>query len=38
MGYEFNPCQCPLGLMTHFYEKRYEKMQNDGRCVNALSG
>ena len=31
-------CQCPLGLMTHFYdEKRVEKFF-DTAGVNALSG
>ena len=31
-------CQCPLGLVTHFYMKETEMNMRINECVNALSG
>ena len=31
-------CQCPLGLIPHFYHRYLIKLANGVRCVNALSG
>ena len=31
-------CQCPLGLIPHFYFIMIEENYGDGICVNALSG
>ena len=31
-------CQCPLGLLPHFYERRNRQEAVADLCVNALSG
>ena len=31
-------CQCPLGLIPHFYEAYKAKKKLNAYCVNALSG
>ena len=31
-------CQCPLGLIHHFYEQHPTVVMAQGECVNALSG
>ena len=33
-----NKCQCPLGLIPHFYRKRTPWVRWQEYCVNALSG
>ena len=31
-------CQCPLGLIPHFYEEELQRLSAQGHSVNALSG